>query len=170
MLITIRRKFKHFILMYNTTTTPHGTTGTSPSDKIPSIKDVVLDETDSATRDMDIINKQKGKEREDKSRNAKHVDIQIGDTVLLRNAILQNKLTPTFGSTEYRVTNRVGNEITIQGHGKTFRRHVNHVKNVFTDDLPSSEEPENSSALLPRQGTFKIFFPKPTDSTRWSTR
>lgn len=44
--------------MYNTT--PHGTTGTSP-DKIPSIKDVVLDETDSATRDMDIINKQKGK-------------------------------------------------------------------------------------------------------------
>lgn len=57
-----------YILMYNTT--PHGTTGKSPSEllfgrnirnKIPSITDFTLEQGDEEARDRDIVNKLRGK-------------------------------------------------------------------------------------------------------------
>lgn len=61
-----RIEAQKFLLMYNTT--PHGTTGKSPSellfgrnirDKIPSINDLTLDNGDEEAKDNDIRNKQK---------------------------------------------------------------------------------------------------------------
>ncbi|XP_055904764.1 uncharacterized protein K02A2.6-like [Eupeodes corollae] len=81
-----RKEVQKFTIMYNVT--PHGSTGKSPSellfnrtirDKIPSVQDVSETILDSEARDLDKINKQKGKEREDRVRGAKEADIFIGD-------------------------------------------------------------------------------------------
>nr|CAH7757850.1 unnamed protein product [Callosobruchus chinensis] len=64
--------------MYNTT--PHATTGKTPTellynrnirDKIPSATDFTYNNIDGEAQDNDVINKQKGKEKEDKARQAK---------------------------------------------------------------------------------------------------
>ncbi|XP_053954513.1 uncharacterized protein K02A2.6-like [Anastrepha ludens] len=103
------------------------TTGTAPTelmynrvirDKIPGIHDITDDMLDSAARDLDIMNKQKGKEKGDMARKAKPSDIAPGDKVLLRNVVFSHKLTPTFDPTEYEVLDRDGNEVTVMGNGK----------------------------------------------------
>ncbi|XP_050337769.1 uncharacterized protein K02A2.6-like [Bactrocera neohumeralis] len=104
------KELENFILMYNVT--PHGTTGSAPTelmfnrtirDKIPGMQDISDDILDSAARDLDMINKQKGKRKGDTTRRAKPSDIKPGDKVLLRNVVASHKLTPTFDSTEYEV-------------------------------------------------------------------
>ncbi|XP_055905215.1 uncharacterized protein K02A2.6-like [Eupeodes corollae] len=130
-----RKEVQKFTLMYNVT--PHGTTGKSPSellfnrtirDKIPSVQDVSETIFDSEARDSDKINKQKGKERGDRVCGAKEADIFIGDKVLLRNLIPQNKLTTAFDSTEFKVMERNRNEVVLQGDdSRIFRRNLNDV-------------------------------------------
>ncbi|KAJ8969816.1 hypothetical protein NQ314_001574 [Rhamnusium bicolor] len=67
-----QEELQKFTLMYSVT--PHRTTGKSPSvpmfnrtirDKIPSTADIEEENINEETRDIDILNKQKGKERED---------------------------------------------------------------------------------------------------------
>jgi hypothetical protein len=137
-----KQELKTFILMYNVT--PHGTTGKSPSellfgrrikDKIPSLEEIKENLDDSETRDYDLLKKQKGKSREDKNRNAKNDDINIGDKVLVKNVIFPNKLTPNFNSKEYEIVDRKGNELVASGHGKLIKRNVGHFKKI-----PSSYE------------------------------
>lgn len=131
------KEIQKYVLMYNVT--PHGTTGKSPSqllfgrnirDKIPSIDDLITTNIDEEAKDKDVINKQKGKEREDRSRKAKQCDIQPGDKVVTLNMTTSNKLESRFMNEEFEVTERNGNEVTIKSNGKTFKRHISHVKKV----------------------------------------
>nr|CAH7744111.1 unnamed protein product [Callosobruchus chinensis] len=132
-----QKEIQKFILMYNVT--PHGTTGKSPSqllfgrnirDKIPSIDDLVNTDIDEEARDNDMLNKQKGKEKEDRVRKAKPCDIQPGDKVLTLNTTTSNKLESRFLNEEFEVIGRKGNEITIKSNGKIFKRHISHVKKI----------------------------------------
>lgn len=132
-----KEAIQKFILMYNVT--PHSTTGTAPTelmynrvirDKIPGIHDITDDMLDSAARDLDIMNMQKGKEKWDMARKAKPSDIAPGDKVLLRNVVFSHKLTPTFDPTEYEVLDRDGNEVIVMGDGKRVRRNISHVKKL----------------------------------------
>ncbi|XP_053954964.1 uncharacterized protein K02A2.6-like [Anastrepha ludens] len=152
-----KKEIQDFTLMYNVT--PHGTTGTSPSellfnrvirDKIPGIQDLTGDMLDSAARDLDMINKWKGKEKADTKRGVKEPDIEVGDKVLLRNVIFPHKLTPTFDPTEYVVKEVNGNEVTIAANGKSLRRNISHVKRlpVTKNANPSvSGEHQNAAGL-----------------------
>ncbi|KAG5863497.1 hypothetical protein JTB14_025530 [Gonioctena quinquepunctata] len=128
-------EIQKFIMMHNVT--PHGTTGKSPSelifnrrirDKIPSVTDIVGEEGDPEAQDNDIINKFKRKRREDGARRAKENDITVGDRVVVQHAVIPHKLTSRFGTTEYVVTERRGNEVTVTGDGKTMKRHITHVR------------------------------------------
>lgn len=74
-------------------TTPHSTTGESPSmmifnmnirDKIPSINNSLIRD-DEEIRDKDGMMKEKGREYGDTRRHAKQNNINIGDQVLLKN-------------------------------------------------------------------------------------
>ncbi|XP_055914211.1 uncharacterized protein K02A2.6-like [Eupeodes corollae] len=124
-------------------------------DKIPSVQDVSETILDSEARDLDKINKQKGKERGDRVRGAKEADIFIGDKVLLRNLIPQNKLTTDFDSTEFKVMEQNRNEVVLQGDdGRIFRRNLNHVKKIpmlhqteikTTNNEDILEQPSNES-------------------------
>nr|CAH7765262.1 unnamed protein product [Callosobruchus chinensis] len=62
-----------YTMMYNTT--PHGTTAT----------DSTYNNIDGEAQDNDVLNKQKGEEKEDKARQAKENDIKVGDVVVTKN-------------------------------------------------------------------------------------
>nr|XP_023024982.1 uncharacterized protein LOC111513053 [Leptinotarsa decemlineata] len=140
-------EIRKFIMMHNVT--PHGTTGKSPlelifnrriRDKIPSVIDLVGEEIDQEAQDNDLINKQKGKRKEDGRRQVKNSDIKIGDKVVTKNMVILHMLTSRYNPIEYVVTQRVGNEVTLVGDGKTMKRHVHHVKKI-----PSYENAETGS-------------------------
>ena len=103
--------------------------------KIPSLPE----EDREDIRVKDWVNKKKGKEYADKSRNAKYSPVQVGDQVLVQQP-KENKLSSTFETKPYEVTERTGNEVVLNG---TYRRNVKHVKNFQTDDTYQAEEPED---------------------------
>lgn len=149
-----KSEINKFILMYNVT--PHGTTEAAPSellykrkirDKIPSISDVTFDSEDNVFRDMDMINKQKGKEREDRRRGAKETQIKVGDLVLMKNTEIKNKLTPNFGSIKYTVMELNNNEALIKGEGKQYRRHLSHLKKIPQINESSIEAPTSRNSI-----------------------
>ncbi|XP_055850620.1 uncharacterized protein K02A2.6-like [Episyrphus balteatus] len=145
-----KKEILKFILMYNVT--PHGTTGKAPSellfnrvirDKIPSLHDVPGDLMDSEARDLDSINKEKGKQQADKVRGAKSCDVNVGDKVVLKNVIFPNKLTPQFGPEIYEVIERKGSDVVVKSNDCTYRRNVNHLKKI-----PFSDTEENSVLIV----------------------
>jgi hypothetical protein len=121
-------------------TTPESTTGKTPTemlfgktirDKIPTLNEKCSFEFDDEVRDLDLFNKTKGKEREDSNRRSLKSNIEIGDKVLMKNVIIRNKLTPTFGCTEFTVTSKSGSQVTlIDDDGRQFKRNVSHVKKI----------------------------------------
>lgn len=88
------KDYRSVFLMY--IVTPHGTTGKTPSellynrnirDKIPSLADITEDGFDEEAMDNDLINKQKRKERKDRTRHAKEFEIKIGDKAIVQNSM-----------------------------------------------------------------------------------
>lgn len=96
-------------------------------DKLPMI--VEVSSLDEEIRDLDKINKHKGKEQVDNSRNAKESNIDVGDKVLIKNFNKDNKLAPNFLPEEYIVIKRMGGDILLENAEKrTCRRNVAHLK------------------------------------------
>lgn len=136
--------------------TPHRTTGVAPSelmfgrlirDKIPAITDLSENRINSAARDLDCINKHKGKKKADKERRAKESDIKIGDQVLLKNVIFLHKLTPTFDPTVYVVVDREKNEVKLWRNDRIVRRNVSHVKKVSEPVATKTVENQSSGKI-----------------------
>ncbi|XP_039449504.1 uncharacterized protein K02A2.6-like [Culex pipiens pallens] len=138
-----------YLMMYYTT--PHTTTGKTPTElafgrtirsKIPSIRDLPSRPASTDTEDRDLIRKTRGKEIEDAKRKAKSSEIAVGDTVLMRNLLPGNKLTPNFGTKEYTVVNKQGSRFTITDKetNKTYLRNASHLKKVITPDSQTEEE------------------------------
>ena len=104
-----------YLIMYSTT--PHSTTGVSPSElmfrlkvrtRLPGIEDFSNWTENQELRDYDNELKEKGKMYIDKKRGAKESDLRTDDTVLAKQK-QENKLTPTFAAQPYRVTEKMGN-------------------------------------------------------------
>lgn len=76
--------------------------------------------------------KNKGKERADEQRGAKKNEIRVGDLVLQKNVIKNNKLTTPFNECEFEVSKRKGPEITVVNRdtGEQYQRIVTHVKKI----------------------------------------
>jgi len=132
-----KKEIMNFMMMYNVT--PPGTTGKAPSellfgrkirDKIPCLEDIDPERIDDEAYDKDIMNKEKGKQREDMRRKAIPNEIKIGAHVVVKNIVYPHKLTPHFGEVVYEVLNRNGNELTLFGNGKIIKRNVAHMKQL----------------------------------------
>lgn len=79
-------------------------------------------------RERDASLKAKGKADADGRRRATKSDIQIGDTVFMRNHTM-GKLEPTFSPVPFVVKSREGSDVTIRGQeGVEYRRCVTHLK------------------------------------------
>ena len=128
-----------YLMMYNST--PHSVTGKSPSelfyrrqfrDKIPSAPDIEFKIIDEDVRDRDLQLKEKGKEYGDLKRRATDNNLQIGEKVLVKNLIKENKLTTNFNPTTHTVTGVAGGDVNIRNDdtGKEYRRNIVHLKKV----------------------------------------
>ncbi|KAJ8706864.1 hypothetical protein PYW07_012942 [Mythimna separata] len=129
----------NYLMMYNST--PHSVTGTSPSelffkrrfrDKVPFAPDVENKLIDSDVRDRDMLMKEKGKEYGDRKRRATDSNLEIGEKVILKNIIKDNKLTPNYNPTSHTVTGVTDGDIHVRNDetGKEYRRNIVHLKKI----------------------------------------
>lgn len=129
--------------------TPHAVTNYSPSelmfgwnirDKLPGNQRTV---NISQAMENDKIRKEKGKNYANLKRRAKPSNIDVGDTVVVKNTIRKNKLTPTFNPQEYVVVRREGTRLHLRNseNGVICNRHVNHAKKIICRNPLLNENP-----------------------------
>ncbi|XP_058459398.1 uncharacterized protein K02A2.6-like [Malaya genurostris] len=163
-----------YLIQYNNS--PHSTTGMTPSEllqnrkvrfKLPQIDDISTTPPSSEFRDRDIQKKFEGKERGDARRAARTSDIQTGDSVLMKNLTIQDKLTTDFGKEEYTVVGRNGPNVTVESTetGKRFDRNTSHLRKIeesnekhFRSDDTLLTHETDKQAVLRRSSRA----PKPT--------
>lgn len=158
----------------------HSVTGKTPFEmmfnrkmrtKLPSLQ-VDLRGADDEVREHDTTEKQKIKDRADKTRRAVESEIQVGDTVLLKNDQKEHKLISNFGVDEFVVVEKKGGDCVIESElkGKK-RRQVTHLKKVFKDtnaltSPPQQTKPMQSSSLPFHQSRLS---PQPSTSHHHSS-
>lgn len=77
------------------------------------------------------MEKKKGKEYADRSRNAKYSPVQVGGQVLVQQQ-KENKLSSTFETKSYEVIEQTGNEVVLKApHVGTYRQNVKYIKKTF---------------------------------------
>lgn len=88
--------------------------------------------------DRDREKKIVGAEYADKRRHAQPTQIELGDVVVAKRMVRDNKLSSNFNPEELQVVGRNGSDVTLKSSvsGKVFHRNVTHVKKV----TPSSDE------------------------------
>ncbi|KAH8325331.1 hypothetical protein KR059_002958, partial [Drosophila kikkawai] len=117
------------------------------------------------------LRSKKGRELADSARKAGAIDIKVGDKVLLKNVVFPHKLTPTFDTTTYEVTNREGNVVQISGGGKSYTRNVGHLKKIIGADSSKSSDSVSPNVGIPPspislQSVAETLTPQETPATK----
>uniref|UniRef100_A0A1B0CJJ0 Integrase catalytic domain-containing protein n=1 Tax=Lutzomyia longipalpis TaxID=7200 RepID=A0A1B0CJJ0_LUTLO len=163
-----KQDLNEYLMMYYTT--PHSTTGKTPTElcygrtirsKIPGMRDVAEIPPSTDYRDQDLLRKEKGKEGENKRRNAGTSGVQVGDTVLMQNLLPGNKLQSNFGRTLYEVKRKEGATATVEDRetGRQFQRNVAHLKKYVgeerkSDEVTEQQEERRSSSRVKRPRAY----------------
>ena len=126
--------------------TPHCTTGVSPSEvlnqrqmrvTLPQLpQQAQTSESDTQLRHRDAANKAKAKAYSDRRRHAKQSDLQVGDTVLVRQP-RRNKLSTPYDARPLEIITRSGSMITAQRGDYTITRNASFFKRF--DASPTTE-------------------------------
>lgn len=90
----------------------------------------------------------------DKKVGAKESLVDVGDQVLMKNLLPQNKLSTKFLTTPATVVDRVGNSVTLKtSEGQLYKRNTSHIRpfvaspNVETmTEVPANITESNSTA------------------------
>ncbi|XP_049292920.1 uncharacterized protein K02A2.6-like isoform X1 [Anopheles funestus] len=153
-----RKAVEDYVYMYNTT--PHSVTekaslelmtGRPVKDLLPSLRTDPHWSRDEEVREKDAIKKMQGKLYTDNRRQAKHADINVGDTVMLRN-FETGKLEPKFRLEKFKVLKKIGSDtIVANEEGITYRRSVTHLRKF---PLPSADCAASAhSGSIPRDNS-----------------
>ncbi|XP_058449424.1 uncharacterized protein K02A2.6-like [Malaya genurostris] len=128
-----KEALQEYLYMY--AVTPHSVTGVSPAqlmfgrrfrDVIPHVHDAW---DDGELRDRDLLAKCHAKEIRDKRVGAKESTVTVGDTVLMKNTTLQDKLASKFLPTPAKIVSRCSNSLTLETpDGQSYKRNTSHVK------------------------------------------
>ena len=132
-----QQELNRVLLQYRTA--PHSATGVPPSEllfnrtvkgKLPILnKRNVVNEHKQA-RENDALKQQYNKHYADNRRNAKHRDIKVGDSVLVRQK-RTNKLSANFSSKPFTDIKKNNSKITVRNsNGYTITRNVSHFKRI----------------------------------------
>ena len=122
--------------------TPHPSTGFTPyrlllsrepRTKLPELGSRPEDLVHLTAKQRDARAKRKMKAYADRNIQARQLNIQVGDRVLVR-AETRNKLSPAYIPREYTVTHKRGNMVTAESHGHMVTRNSSRFK-------PSSAKP-----------------------------
>lgn len=144
---------QEYLYMYSVT--PHSVTGVAPAelmfgrrfrDLIPHFPLQALD--DSELRDRDRTVKYQAKTYRDEKVGAKESLVSLGDEVLMKNVLPQNKLASKFLPTPAKVIDRRGNSVTLETQdGQTYKRNTSHVKRLVRPPTMDNDiEPESTSS------------------------
>ena len=130
-----KKELNTFLFAYRTT--PHSVTGISPAElmygsklrtKLPDMSHSNSNVVEGEIRDRDCLRKDKGKDYFDQRKHVKESDLQIGDTVILRQS-KENKLSTAYDAEPYRVVHKYGNSVQVENiDGVQRRRNVVHMK------------------------------------------
>ena len=135
-----KEDLRRYVFVYNTS--PHSITGMPPAElhkgrkirtEIPSVRDLETGQPPlNDVRERDKVAKEKGKEAEDMRRHAKESTLSTGDTVVIRNQLKKDKLTPTFRDEDFTVIEKTGSKVVVQSKvdGTMYERNTQHVKQV----------------------------------------
>ena len=143
-----KKEIYTFLLNYRAT--PHTTTGFPPSEllfnrkirtKLPQVTMVSDQSKDEKVRKADELAKSKMKCNADKSRQAKTSNIQIGDTVLLRQKKMSKVMTK-FDPHPFKVIRMKGTMISVTRNGKYVTRNASLFKPVKVDTLLNEQRGE----------------------------
>lgn len=131
---------------------------------------------DTEIRTRDQSEKQKGKEKEDKARRAREINIKTGDSVLVETLNPTNKLTPRFGPTPFLVTGTEGPKVYLKGEdGPQTERHSSQIKRWRDKESPTENlaskvtketESETMKTVIPVKRPRKTFIPTKQYETR----
>ncbi|XP_055527582.1 uncharacterized protein K02A2.6-like [Wyeomyia smithii] len=162
-----RKAIQDYVYMYNTT--PHSVTEKAPlelmtgrpvKDLLPSLRTDPHWCRDAEVRERDAMKKMLGKHYADKRRHAKSSDIEVGDSVILRN-YETGKLEPKFRLEKFTVLKRNGSDTVVSNEeGVIYRRPVTHLRK-----FPSSgknDESEDQASDVQNE------FPEVNDSRKAS--
>lgn len=143
---------QEYLYMYSLT--PHSVTGVPPAelmfgrrfrDLIPHFEMPFLD--DSEMRDRDRMMKYQAKIYRDEKVGAKESAVSVGDEVLMKNMLPQNKLASKFLPTPAKVIERHGNSVTLETQdGQTYKRNTSHVKPLIRPSI-TEKDTQLDSAL-----------------------
>lgn len=136
-----------FLIMYRST--EHSTTNRTPADllfnrnirdKLPQISQPL--EIDGELHDQDKRKKESGKQYADEKRQAKPSDINVGDEVLIKVMVKENKLSPNFHPKPFKIIERNGSEVTVESveSGQRYKRNVAHVKKIPAKPKPAEAD------------------------------
>lgn len=130
-----RKAIQDYVYMYNTT--PHSVTEKAPlelmtgrpvKDLLPSLRTDPHWRRDVEVRERDAMKKMQGKLYADERRKAKRSDIDVGDSVMLRN-YETGKLEPKFRLEKFTVLKKDGSDtIVANKDGVMYRRSVTHLR------------------------------------------
>ena len=91
-------------------------------------------------RERDALAKLRQREYADSRRRAEHNIIAEGDEILLRQTC-ENKLSPSFEPKPYKVIQKCGNAVVIEGQeGDRKMRNAAHIKKLTKEIEPESED------------------------------
>ena len=149
-----------FLLGYRTT--PHSVTGVAPSkllfkhelrNDIPFVDSKKPTKLDTLVNKRDSERKQKSKEFADKRRNARSVEFELGDQVLLKNLHKNNKLSTNFESTPYTVIRVYKSSVKIENidSGKVFVRNKCHVKRYLHTETNTPIDVPTTRSTIPNE-------------------
>lgn len=148
-----------YLCMYRST--PHSTTGISPAElllgrkiktKLPGIA-TVSEKPMEEIRDMDAINKFKGKQYADYTRKSQHRELTVGDTVLIKNTTPKNKLSSNFLPEKFQVVDRSDHSVTVKNARGEYVRNPSQVKKFVENEEPpffGFDECEIREPTMPR--------------------
>ncbi|KXJ30235.1 hypothetical protein RP20_CCG007458 [Aedes albopictus] len=163
--------------MYMYSITPHSTTGVAPAnlmfgrrfrDLIPHVQDCTLD--DGELRDKDWVAKYQAKENRDKRVGARESPVDVGDQVLMKNLLPQNKLSSKFLPTPATVVDRIGNSVTLKtSEGQVYKRNTSHVRPFIQQSNVEAHVPEPAE-LEVSSGTANMTGERPQRERRLPKR
>ncbi|KAJ8369419.1 hypothetical protein SKAU_G00094470 [Synaphobranchus kaupii] len=140
-----KRELRKYVTVYRSI--DHATTGKSPAELLFNRKirgklpDISTAHADLEVRDRDAEQKGKSKIYADERRGAKYSDVDVGDTVLVKQE-KTDKLTTPFNTTPHKVVSKAGSQVVVESPtGARYSRNTTFVKKYTSArETPAEEE------------------------------
>ncbi|KAJ8375480.1 hypothetical protein SKAU_G00060600 [Synaphobranchus kaupii] len=168
-----KRELRKYVTVYRSI--DHATTGKSPAKLLFNRKvrgklpDVTESRTDMEVRDRDSEQKGKSKLYADERRRAQRSEIEVGDTVLVRQDKV-DKFTTPFNATPHKVVSKAGSHVIVESPTRArYTRNSTFVKKYRTtgpeETTHEQDDTQGVEEVMVDYGKDTVTPPTPTDTS-----